>query len=130
MRFLLVLLSLSSVWAGSVCSVKEPTSCDELSREVASRFVCSDAQSNECIIALNDQFSAIAAIDYPGIEQTLTSIRSVVLQCSGHRLCTPIFLSCMTRARLPGFVLFCFVFCFLFERILSIRFCFVLLFWF
>lgn len=100
---LLLLVLPAFVFAGSICSVNSPSECDALSKELAFSFFCSNAQSDECILRMNNQFRALAPADYPTLDASLAASRPVF---QGHQdIYGPSrFLSIMQRARMPGSV--------------------------
>jgi hypothetical protein len=104
-------LLLAHVVIAAVCSTRNPSGCDELSREVAFRFFCDDSHSEECVIRMNQQLTQIAPVDFPGFDGLVKASRPGFEECfSTNRLmeqgsilfCSPRFLGPMTFARLPA----------------------------
>ncbi len=100
----LFLLFLTSVWA-AVCSIRDPTGCEQRSKDVAFGFTCQDAQNSDCFVRMNDQFRAIAPVDYPSTDEIASVLRPSFFEClSEANFCIARFLSSILQARLPASV--------------------------
>ena len=109
---MLVFLFLLHCVFAAVCSINDPSACDELSKELAFGFSCDDAQSDECLFRMNQQLVRLAHADYPGLDGLIAASRSAYMSCGGDDkrsntgalFCPPRFLGPMMFARLPSSV--------------------------
>jgi hypothetical protein len=69
------------VHGGTVCTVQDPAACDQLSKEVASRFVCDDSTSAACASLLQQQLNEIAPTNFASASAMVSAVRPLRLEC-------------------------------------------------